>query len=164
MTFQVRIVAVLLAIGVSLLASTSSGQVQSSPPGQTVSVNGMEMYYEVHGQGDPLVLLHGFFDSGSKWTPVLGKLAGEYQLILPDLRGHGRSTNPSNKFTHRQSALDVFALLDHLAIDEFKAMGISTGGMTLLHMATTQPQRVTAMVLIGATSYFPAEVSPHIRA
>ena len=128
-----------------------------------MSVNGMEMYYEVHGQGDPLVLLHGFNSSGSIWTSVLGKLASEYQLIVPDLRGHGRSTNPSNKFTHRQSALDVFALLDHLAMDEFKAMGISTGGMTLLHMATAQPERVKAMVLIGATSYFPEQTREGMR-
>ena len=78
-------------------------------------------------------------------------------MIVPDFRGHGRSTNPSNEFTHKQAALDVFALLDHLAVNEFTAMGISSGGMTLLHMATMQPSRVEAMVLIGATSYFPEE-------
>ena len=91
------------------------------------------------------------------------ELAEHYQLIIPDLRGHGRSTNPSGAFTHRQSALDVYALLDQLGVKRFKAMGISTGGMTLLHMATQQRDRVEAMVLIGATSYFPEEARAIMR-
>src|SRR5436309_5552444 len=117
----------------------------------------MQMYYETYGQGDPLVLLHGFFRSGQVWAEFIPKLSKQYQLIVPDLRGHGRTTNPTSQFTHRQSALDVFALLERLGITTFKAMGISTGGMTLLHMATQQPSRVEAMVLIGATIYFPEQ-------
>lgn len=124
---------------------------------QTAHVNGIEMYYEVHGSGEPLVLLHGFNASGQAWKPVLEQFAREYRVILPDLRGHGGSTNPSGEFTHRQSARDVYALLDSLGVKRFKAMGISTGGMTLLHMATGQPERIEAMVLIGATTYFPAQ-------
>ncbi len=150
-----RLGGILVVIGISLLGSTA--QAQSSGAGQTVSVNGMEMYYEIHGQGEPLVLLHGFFNSGAQWRQLPEILAAEYQVIVPDLRGHGRSTNPSNELTHKQAASDVFALLDHLSVDEFQAMGISSGGMTLLHMATSQPERVDAMILIGATSYFPAE-------
>ena len=91
------------------------------------------------------------------------RLAETYQLIIPDLRGHGRSTNPSGTFTHRQSALDVYAMLDQLGVKRFKAMGISTGGMTLLHMATQQRDRVEAMVLIGATSSFPEEARAIMR-
>ena len=157
-----RLVRILLVIGISLLGSTAWAQ--SSGAGQTVFVNGMEMYYEIHGQGEPLVLLHGFFGSGAGWVPFLDTFAAEYRVIVPDLRGHGRSTNPSNEFTHKQAALDVFALFDHLSVDEFQAMGISTGGMTLLHMATSQPERVDAMVLIGAASYFPDEDRANKRA
>jgi pimeloyl-ACP methyl ester carboxylesterase len=118
-------------------------------------VNGIELYYEIHGEGPPLLLIHGFQGSGQAWTPVLDAFAKHYKVVLPDMRGHGRSSNPAGVFTHRQSALDMFALLDSLGIKSFKAMGISSGGMTLLHMATQQPSRVEAMVLIGATSYFP---------
>ena len=128
---------------------------QDSIKGQVQSVNGMQMYYEVRGAGPPLVLLHGFFGCGQLWQPVLQQLSKHYRVVTPDLRGHGRSTNPSGEFTHRQSARDVFALLDRLGIRHFKAMGFSTGGMTLLHMATQQPDRVEAMILIGATIYFP---------
>ncbi len=132
--------------------------------GQTVPLNGIEMYYETVGEGEPLVLLHAWAATGASWEPVVEELSAHYRLIIPDLRGHGRSTNPSQQFTHRQSALDVFALLDLIGVDRFRAMGLSGGGMTLLHMATSQPERVEAMVLIGATSYYPEELREIMRA
>jgi len=148
-----------------IFLSISSQRVlsQATPEGQIVSLNGIEMYYETVGEGDPLVLLHGFTATGATWDPIVEGFSSHYHLIIPDLRGHGRSTNPSQQFTHRQSALDVYALLDQLGVDRFRAMGISTGGMTLLHMATSQPDRVEAMVLIGATSYFPEEARVIMR-
>ncbi len=115
------------------------------------------MRYEIHGQGEPLVLLHGFTGSGADWEPFVNDLAAEYQLIIPDLRGHGGSTNPSKVFTFRQSALDVLALLDRMNIERFKAIGISGGANTLLHMATKQPDRVEAMALVSAAPYFPEQ-------
>jgi len=115
------------------------------------------MYYEVHGEGEPIVFLHGFSWSNQMWNPFIPDFKEHFRLILPDLRGHGRSTNPSKKFTHRQAALDIYALLDHLKIERFKAVGFSSGGMTLIHMATQQLDRVEAMVLISVTSYFPKE-------
>ena len=125
--------------------------------GQTENINGMRMYYEVYGQGEPLVLLHGFTGAGGDWAPFVNGWAAEYQLVIPDLRGHGGSTNPSNVFTFRQSALDVFALLDKLNIERFKAIGVSGGAKTLLHMATQKPDRVAAMVLVSAAPYFPKQ-------
>ena len=101
--------------------------------------------------------LHGFSRSGAIWKPFITEFSKHFRLIVPDLRGHGRSTNPSKSFTLRQSAQDVFALLDALHINRFRAIGISAGGMTLLHMATTQPERVESMVLVGATPYFPKQ-------
>lgn len=121
------------------------------------------MYYEICGEGTPLVLLHGFMTSGVIWESYIKDLSEHYRLIIPDLRGHGASTNPANQFTHKQSALDIFALLDKLQINQFKAMGGSTGGMTLIHMATQQPDRVEAMVLIGAPNYFSEQTRVFIR-
>src|SRR5260370_38956737 len=142
----------------------------SSPLGQTIPINGMEMYYEIHGAGEPLVLLHGGTGAGVNWGLIFKNAPACYRLIIPDLRGHGRSTNPSGEFTFRQSALDVFAMLDHLGIEKFKAIGMSLGAKTLLHVATQQPARVEAMVLVSATPYFPAQaraimrqVPPHNR-
>ena len=147
---------IIIAAFVILLTSTAIWA-QESPDGHTVSINDFEMYYEICGEGTPLVLLHGFMSSGVVWESYIKDLSEHYRLIIPDLRGHGASTNPVNQFTHKQSALDIFALLDELQINQFKAMGISTGGMTLIHMATQQPDRVEAMVLIGASIYFPEQ-------
>ena len=133
------------------------------PTGQTASINGMEMYYETCGQGEPLVLLHGFSGCGNNWQSFTADFAKAYQLIIPDLRGHGRSTNPLNEFTFRQSGRDVSALLDHLGIEKCKAIGLSGGAKTLLHLATEEPARLQAMVLVSAAPYFPDEARAIMR-
>jgi len=129
----------------------------SPSSGHTAPINGMEMYYEISGEGEPLVWLHGFTGIGAHWQLIFTEQPEGFRLISPDLRGHGRSTNPSRQFTFRQSALDIFALLDSLGIERFKAVGMSAGAKTLLHMATQQPARVEAMVLVSPAHYFPAE-------
>lgn len=136
---------------------------QASAHGHTVQINDMEMYYEEYGAGKPLVLLHGFGGCAQNWHPFTAKLSERYRLIVVDLRGHGYSTNPDNRFTHREAAADVFLLLDRLGIGHFSAMGMSTGGMALLHMATSQPKRIDSMVLISATSYFPDQARALMR-
>jgi pimeloyl-ACP methyl ester carboxylesterase len=113
------------------------------------------MYYEVHGQGAPLVLLHGFTDSSLSWQPFIGEFAKHFKIIVPDLRGHGRTLDPMNQFTLAQVALDLFALLDQLHIERFKAIGDSAGGCSLQYMATQQPARLDAIILEGCASYFP---------
>lgn len=128
-----------------------------------VQVNDVELHYEEYGEGMPLVLLHGFGGCTQNWHPFTDELSKHYRLIVVDLRGHGYSTNPSNTFTHREAASDVFQLLDSLGIDRFSAMGISTGGMTLLHMATSQPTRIDAMVLVSATTHYPDQARAIMR-
>lgn len=123
-----------------------------------IDVHGIQMYLEERGDGEPLLLLHGGTGIGSDWNLVFagGGPAG-FRVIVPDLRGHGRSTNPSRAFTLRQAADDVFALLDRIGVPRVKAIGLSMGAKTLLHMATQQPARIDAMVLVSATPYFPAQ-------
>jgi pimeloyl-ACP methyl ester carboxylesterase len=122
-----------------------------------LDINGFHMHVDRRGDGEPLLLLHGGTGIGADWALVFtaGDPAG-YDLIVPDLRGHGRSTNPSRAFTFRQAAADVFAMLDRLGVPRVKAIGLSMGAKTLLHMATQQPDRIDAMVLVSATPYFPA--------
>lgn len=122
----------------------------------TAPINEIEMYYEIRGAGEPLLLLHGGGGVGANWEVIFPSPPHGYRLISPDARGHGSTTNPAMRFTFKQLAQDVFALLDHLGIDRFKAIGLSLGAKTLLHVATQQPGRVTAMVLVSATPYFPA--------
>lgn len=126
-----RILILMLAF-VPICSAEPHSQAATATNGQSIRVNGFEMYYEIHGTGEPLVLLHGFFTSSDTWAEVIPDVKKDYRVIVPDLRGHGRSTNPSKEFTHRQSALDVYALLDELGVHRFRSMGISSGGMTLL--------------------------------
>jgi pimeloyl-ACP methyl ester carboxylesterase len=131
--------------------------------GHTVHINDIELYYEEYGVGKPLVLLHGFGGCARNWHPFTATLSERHRLIVVDLRGHGHSTNPENRFTHRDAATDLFLLLEALGVGRFSAMGISSGGMTLLHMATSRPERVDAMVLISATSHFPDQARAMFR-
>lgn len=144
------LVAVLFSVGFA-----ASAESEGQRTGRSVSVNGIDLHYEVVGQGEPLVLLHSGTQTGRMFDPFVEAFSARYRLIIPDLRGHGGSTNPEGIWTTRQFADDVFALLDHLEIDTFKAVGASAGAMTLLHMATRQPGRVEALIVIGAGTYLP---------
>lgn len=136
---------------------------QGKPDGlQFVDTNGVTLAYRVVGEGQPLLMLHGFGLNGQIWGSVAQEFPG-YQLIIPDLPGHGASTNPSGTFLHRDVAVDMFGLLDHLGVSRFEAVGFSSGALTLLHMATSQPERVDAMVLIGAAPYFPEQARKAFR-
>ena len=142
-----------LTIVALVLPALLAAQTQSEDR-EFLETNGVELAYRVIGTGEPLLMLHGFSGTGATWDPIVDAMAERYMLVIPELRGHGRSSNPTGIFTHREAALDVFGLLDQLTIEQVRAIGFSTGGMTLLHMATSQPDRVEAMALVGATSYY----------
>jgi pimeloyl-ACP methyl ester carboxylesterase len=122
---------------------------------ETVALNGVELHYSARGTGEPLLLLHGFGSCAADWGSLADKLASKHRVITIDARGHGRSTNPSGKFSHAQAADDLRALMDHLGIKQARALGFSSGGMTLLQLATRHPDRVSRMVVVGATTHFP---------
>ncbi len=131
---------------------------------ETVELNDIEMYYETEGAGEPLLLLHGGTGCQEDWIYAgQDQFANEYAIIKPDARGHGRTSNPQKTITHRQCALDTLALLDHLGIRRCLAIGLSMGGNTLLHMATLQPERIEAMVVVSATMYFPEQARAIMR-
>jgi pimeloyl-ACP methyl ester carboxylesterase len=145
----------------------------ASPTGRIETLKGVPIYFEVHRSGEPLLLLHGFSGCSQDWLQLMrGETSGgnysdswrgDYQLVIPDMRGQGGSGTLRKNFRHDDAAGDMFALLDHLGIKTFKAVGVSAGGNVLLHMATKQPERVSAMVVVSATSYFPAQARPIMR-
>lgn len=126
-----------------------------SASAETVSVNGVELHYTTQGAGEPVLLLHGFGSCAAGWAGTAAELAQRHKVISVDARGHGQSTNPSGKFAHAQAAEDVRALLDALNIKKASAIGFSSGGITLLHLATRHPDRLSKMVVIGASTHFP---------
>ncbi len=128
------------------------------PLGRLVPVgDGVELYYEKSGKGEPLVLLHFFSGSTIIWEPFLDELTRHFKVINIDMRGHGRSGILTGDFLHRESARDVITLLDSIGIDHFRAAGMSSGAMTLLHIAKEWPERIDAMVLVGGTHRYTEE-------
>lgn len=122
-----------------------------------IEVNGIELHWNEIGEGEPLLWLHGGMGSGADWQYIFKDPPAGYRLIAPDLRGHGASTNPSAAFTFRQCAQDVHALLHHLKLPRVKAIGLSGGGIVLLHMATSEPASIESMVVVSAPPYFPEQ-------
>jgi len=149
---SVRFTAYLLFLSIS---SSPPAGAQETPRGSTVPINGFEMYYETLGDGEPLLLVHGWSGSSDYFGPLLDALSSRYRLIIPELRGHGRSTNPEGSFTTQQAARDVSALLDHLELEDVRALGASAGGLTLLHMAIQDPEALSRVILVGVGTHFP---------
>ena len=126
-------------------------------------MNRIQLYYEVHGSGEPLVLLHGFGGASMDWAPLAVEWPADFQMIVPDMRGHGRSSRPVGAFRHDDAAGDILALMDELGVQRFKGLGVSGGGNVLLHLATSHPERVAAMVLVSATTHFPEQARAIMR-
>lgn len=120
-----------------------------------LEVNGIELHWEEAGEGEPLLWLHGALGCGADWRYIFDGPPPGYRVIAPDLRGHGSSTNPGGGFAFRRCARDVEALLRHLQLPRVKAIGLSGGGIVLLHMATAAPSSIEAMVLVSTPPYFP---------
>ena len=131
---------------------------------RSIHVNGVDLFVRESGSGAPLLLLHGFTGSGDDWQHVFAEPLAGYRLIVPDLRGHGRSTNPSGQFTFADAARDMFALLDELGIGRVSAIGMSAGANTLLHMATQQPSRIDALIHVSGTPRFPDQARAIMKA
>jgi pimeloyl-ACP methyl ester carboxylesterase len=140
------------------------GREQKVDRAMMIDVNGMQLHFDTHGEGEPLLWLHGGLGQGADWQYIFKEPPPRYRLIAPDLRGHGRSTGAAATYSFRQSALDVFALLDHLHIDRARVIGLSGGGITALHMATIEPARVASMIVISAPARFPEQAKAIQRA
>lgn len=120
-------------------------------------VNGIELHYDVSGHGEPLLWLHGFLGCGSDWRFVFPQPPPGIRIVAPDLRGHGRSSSSGEAFSFRQAARDVGELLRELGLVRIKAIGVSGGGIVLLHLSTSDPSIVAAQVLVSAPPYFPEQ-------
>lgn len=118
--------------------------------GQYALVNGINLYYETHGAGRPLILLHGGLGSGEMFGPVLPLLAAGHQVVAPDLQGHGRTADIERPIDVRLMADDIAALIDHLGLDRPDVVGYSLGGGVALHTAAKYPAKVGRLVVVSA--------------
>lgn len=123
----------------------------STPYADYADVNGIQLYYEVHGGGGtPVVLLHGGYDDSDLWSVTTWLLSPEYTVIEVDSRGHGRSTDGDGPITYELMVDDTLSLLDHLNIDNAHFVGWSDGGVIASHIASRHPERVNQLILFGA--------------
>jgi len=118
--------------------------------GHTVALNGIKLYYETYGQGEPLLLLHGNGQSISAFSGQIPELAKHYQVIAVDTRAQGQSTNGKQTLTYDLFADDMSALLKALNIPAAHVVGWSDGGNTGLSLALHHPQQVKKLVTMGA--------------
>ncbi len=118
--------------------------------GQYAEVNGINLYFESHGAGRPLILLHGGLGSGEMFGPVLPVLTGSHRVIAVDLQGHGRTADIDRPLDVRLMADDIGALIDRLGLDKPDVMGYSLGGGVALHTAAKYPGKVRRLVAVSA--------------
>jgi pimeloyl-ACP methyl ester carboxylesterase len=115
-------------------------------------VNGIQVYYAVYGEGDPVILLHGGLGHSDVWGNQVTELSKTHQVIVMDSRGHGRSTRDEERYTYEVMASDVIALMDFLMIDKASLVGWSDGGIIGLVMAINNPERLERVFAFGANS------------
>lgn len=124
---------------------------QEKPSTGYAPVNGFKMYYEVHGSGDPVVLLHGAFMSiTNNWTEWIGELSKTRKVIAVEMQGHGRTADIDRDLSSENLADDVAALLDHLKIPSADLIGYSMGGGVAMQCAIRHPEKVRKVVSISA--------------
>src|SRR6266850_4960466 len=108
--------------------TTTHWTTETKGTGQYADVNGINLYYETHGSGRPLVLLHGGLGSGEMFGPILPALTAKHQVIAPDLQGHGRTADVDRPLSIETMADDIAALIKHLGLEKPDVMGYSLGG------------------------------------
>ena len=118
--------------------------------GQYADVNGINLYYETHGTGRPLILLHGGLGSGEMFGPTLPALAADNQVIVVDLQGHGRTADIDRPIDVRLMADDIAALIQHLGLEKPDVMGYSLGGGVAFQTAVRHPELVRLLVVVSA--------------
>jgi pimeloyl-ACP methyl ester carboxylesterase len=109
------------------------------------------------GSGPPLLLLHGFGGCAQTMGFLTPGLQSTYELIIPDLPGHGGSPRPAGAYTHRAAAPEIIRLMDSLGLRRVRAIGISSGGMILLLAMIQRPDLFDRVIIVGATDHYPPE-------
>ena len=127
-------------------------QPTSSQNGQYIKANGLNIYYEEFGDGEPLIVLHGGMGIGKNFEPLIPAFSEQFRVITPDSRGHGRTDNPSGELSYRLMADDMAALINALKLDQPLICGWSDGGQIALELGMHYPELIRGMVA-GAVWY-----------
>jgi pimeloyl-ACP methyl ester carboxylesterase len=126
--------------------------VNSARQGQYVQANGLNIYYQAFGRGEPLILLHGGTVSSSMWQPYIPSFAAHFRVFAPDSRAHGRTDNPIGELSYRLMADDVVAFIQALSLTKPLIFGYSDGGHIALEIGMRYPH-LTRAIVVGAAWY-----------
>lgn len=154
--FRTAFIAATLLVAGSALA-------EDQPAGDRVEVNGMQMYYEVSGAGDPLVVLHGAYMNIPSMGAIIPKLAETHKVYAVELQGHGRTTDIDRPITYPNLADDVAAFMDAVGIDKADVFGYSMGAAAGLQLAIRHPDKVNKLAA-ASVSYDAAGWQPEFKA
>lgn len=141
------------AAGIILVAAAfASAQLQSTPAFQSgyAPVNGLKLYYEIHGTGEPLILLHGGVVGITMFGPNLSALSEKRKVIAVELQGHGHTADIDRPLSFEAMADDIAALMKHLNIEKADVMGYSLGGGVALQVVIRHPELVRKLVIVSA--------------
>lgn len=139
-----------------------NGMAQSSKISESFTLkNGRKLYYEIYGQGDPLLLLHGYTLSSKSWIEFVNDYSAKYKVILVDLQGHGKSGSFDSDLSIKSVASEVDELIQHLNFSSLSAIGFSFGGDVLFQLASSHPGLVKSFISIGACGFWNAKDFPN---
>jgi 3-oxoadipate enol-lactonase len=124
----------------------------------TARINGIDLYYEVRGNGEPLLLIMGLGANTTSWFRQIPAFSREYQVIAFDNRGAGRSDKPNEPYSMGQMSDDAIGLLDHLGVPSAHVFGMSLGGMIAQELVLRSPERVRSLVLGGTMAGGPTAI------
>lgn len=153
-----RLYTLFTGLTVILVATAPKGQAPAPPtpyvhrPAQSgyIEVNRLNLYYEIHGVGQPLLLLHGGLESSGGFVPSIPHFAKHYKVILLDRRGHGRSYDTEEPFSYSSMAEEVKDFLEAIHIESADVIGFSDGGVVGYYLASRYPKTVRRLVAVGA--------------
>ncbi len=136
---------------------------ENTVEGNYADVNGINLYYEIHGDGEPLVLIHGGLGGIAEFGALLPALAETRQVIAVELQAHGRTADIDRPLSYEFMADDIAALIEHLGLENADIMGFSLGGGVALQTAIRHPEVVRKLVLIS-TAYSTSGIHDEFRA
>jgi pimeloyl-ACP methyl ester carboxylesterase len=138
----------------AMLVMAGSAFAQDAPDGMEVEINGMRMYYEVSGTGEPMIVLHGSFMTIPMMGEIVGRLAETHRVYALELQGHGRTTDIDRPITYPNLAGDVAAFMDAVGIEKADVFGYSMGAIAGLRLAIDFPEKVDQLVFASGVYDF----------
>ena len=146
---------------------TTEATTETTGTGQYADVNGIRLYYEIHGAGRPLILLHGGLGSGEMFGPLLPALAASHHVVVVDLQGHGRTADIDRPISVKLMGDDIAALITHLGLEKPDLFGYSLGGGVAFFTAVNHPELVGRLIMVSTnirrTAIYPEMLAQQLQ-